>query len=247
MLIFQTNIAPSGSIAYTIESGEKEQFQPKVFGRFGTALSRLTMDEKHQDIKDLRPGSIEFQEALDAIKQPASAKIAIHEGGLFGKGPGQSTQRYVVPDISEDYMFSFIIEEYGLFGGILVICLYVSLMARGSIIVRNCRDLYAKLCVAGLCLLISGQAFLHMFVNADIGPMTGQTLPMISHGTSAFLCFCAAFGVILSLSRIAARRIAEEARLAASMMGGDGSASDGSGNIKENTEDDGIQETQSDN
>ena len=86
-----------------------------------------------------------------------------------------------------------------------------------------------------------------MFVNADIGPMTGQTLPMISHGTSAFLCFCAAFGVILSLSRIAARRIAEEARLAASMMGGDGSASDGSGNMKENTEDDGIQETQSDN
>ena len=127
----------------------------------------------------------------------------------------------MVPDISEDYMYSFIIEEYGLFGGILVICLYVSLLARGSIIVRNCgKDLYAKLSVAGLCLLISGQAFLHMFVNADIGPMTGQTLPlpMISHGASAFLCFCVAFGVILSFSRIAARRIEKETREAEPLM-----------------------------
>lgn len=241
-------LAAAGLLIIGVCVGIYNISEGKSMERIGTAISRLTEthDWEAQFLGSPR-GSDEYQEALDAIRQPYSAKIAIHEGGLFGKGPGQSTQRYVVPDISEDYMFSFIIEEYGLFGGILVICLYVSLMARGSIIVRNCRDLYAKLCVAGLCLLISGQAFLHMFVNADIGPMTGQTLPMISHGTSAFLCFCAAFGVILSLSRIAARRIAEEARLAASMMGGDGSASGGSGNMKENTEDDGIQETQSDN
>ena len=68
------------------------------------------------------------------------------------------------------------------------------------------------MCVAGLCLLISGQAFLHMFVNADIGPMTGQTLPLISHGNSAFLCFSLAFGIILSFSRIAQRRIEKEQR-----------------------------------
>ena len=66
--------------------------------------------------------------------------------------------------------------------------------------------------MAGLCLLISGQAFLHIFVNVDIGPMTGQTLPLISHGTSAFICFCVAFGIILSLSRIAGRRIDKETR-----------------------------------
>ena len=132
---------------------------------------------------------------------------------MLGKGPGQSTQRYVVPDISEDYMYSFIIEEYGLWGGLIVIFLYVSLLARASIIVRNCgKDLYAKIGVAGLCLLITGQAFLHMFVNADIGPMTGQTLPLISHGNSAFLCFSLAFGIILSFSRIAQRRIEREQR-----------------------------------
>ena len=117
--------------------------------------------------------------------------------------------------MSEDYMFSFIIEEYGLLGGILIICLYLSLLARSSLIARNCgSDLYAKLTVAGLTILITGQAFLHIFVNSDIGPMTGQTLPLISHGNSAFLCFSFAFGVILSISRIAARRIAKEQKMA---------------------------------
>ncbi len=198
---------------YKLSDGERMK-------RIGTAISRV-FDKNDLEAQFLssRRGSIEYQEALDAMRQPYSAKIAVHEGGLLGKGPGQSTQRYVVPDISEDYMYSFIIEEYGFIGGVLVIFLYISLLARGSIIVRNCgKDLYAKLGVAGLCILISGQAFLHMFVNADIGPMTGQTLPLISHGTSAFVCFCIAFGVILSFSRIATRRIDRETRAAAPLI-----------------------------
>ena len=186
----------------------------KAMTRIGTAISRISEhDNWEEQVMEARPGSDEYYKALDKIRQPYSAKIAIKEGGVLGKGPGQSTQRYVVPDISEDYMFSFIIEEYGLWGALIIIFLYVSLMARGSIIVRNCgKDLYAKITVAGLCLLITGQAFLHMFVNADIGPMTGQTLPLISHGNSAFLCFSLAFGIILSFSRIAQRRIEKEQR-----------------------------------
>lgn len=188
--------------------------------RIGTAIERVFDDDdwETQFLQSPR-GSDRYQEALDAMRQPYSAKIAVHEGGFIGKGPGQSTQRYVVPDMSEDYMYSFIIEEYGLLGGILVIFLYVSLLARASIIARNCgNDTYAKLTVAGLCLLITGQAFLHMYVNADIGPMTGQTLPLISHGNSAFLCFSLAFGVILSISRIAAKRIERETNAAAPLM-----------------------------
>ena len=191
-----------------------------MFSRIGTGVARI-FEEDHweQQAIDSPKGSIAWQEAIDAIRQPYSAKIAVKQGGLLGKGPGQSTQRYVVPDMSEDYMYSFIIEEYGLVGGIFVIFLYVSLLARGSIIARNCgSDHYAKLTVAGLCLLITGQAFLHMFVNADIGPMTGQTLPLISHGNSAFLCFSIAFGIILSFSRIAARRIDKETRMAAPLV-----------------------------
>lgn len=192
----------------------------KVLSRIGTGISRVFDDEDwEKQFLDSKKGTIEYQEAIDAMRQPYSAKIAVHEGGFFGKGPGQSTQRYVVPDFSEDFMFSFIIEEYGLLGAILVIFLYVSLMARATIIVRNCgNDLFAKLGVAGLAILITGQAFLHMFVNADIGPMTGQTLPLISHGKSAFLCFSLAFGIILSFSRIASRKIDREIQKAAPLV-----------------------------
>lgn len=190
---------------YTLSKG-------KVFGRIGTGISRIfESTDWEQKVLDSRMGSVDYYEALDQIRQPYSAKIAIHEGGIIGKGPGASTQRYVVPDISEDYMYSFIIEEYGIFGGIVVLMLYISLLARGSLIVRNCgSELFPKLAVAGLTMLIVMQAFLHMFVNVDIGPMTGQTLPLVSHGSSAFLCFCVAFGIILSVSRYASRKIRKE-------------------------------------
>ena len=192
----------------------------KMMSRIGTGIARVFESEDwEKKFLESPKNSKDYNLALDEIRQPYSAKIAIKEGGLIGKGPGESTQKYKVPDYSEDYIYSFIIEEYGLAGGIFVLVLYLSLLARGSIIVRNCgNDEFAKISVAGLCLLITGQAFLHMFVNADIGPMTGQTLPLISHGTSAFLCFCIAFGIILSFSRIASRNIERETRNADPLM-----------------------------
>ena len=185
----------------------------KVFGKFervATMMTRFGADYDAARLNDLKPMSREFYDLLDEIKQPYSAKIAVHEGGIKGKGSGNSTQKYVVSNIYGDYMFSFLIEEYGLIGGIIVIFLYVSLLARGSTIARLCSNEYAKIAVGGLSVLITGQAFMHMFVNVDIGPMTGQTLPLISHGSFAFLVFCIAFGVILSISRMARNRIREE-------------------------------------
>ena len=202
----------AGAAALALCVGIYKISDGKVMKRIGTGLSRVFDKEDYEaKVMNSKAGSIEYYQALDEIRQPYSAKIAVHQGGFFGKGPGQSTQRYVVPDISEDYMYSFIIEEYGIFGGIIIMILFLSLLARSAIIVRNCgKDLYAKLAVAGLALLISGQAFLHICVNVDIGPMTGQTLPLVSHGASAFLCFCIAFGVILSISKIASKRIERE-------------------------------------
>ena len=185
----------------------------KVFGKFervATMMTRFGADYDAARLNELKPMSPEFYDLLDEIKQPYSAKIAVHEGGIKGKGSGNSTQKYVVSNIYGDYMFSFLIEEYGLIGGIIVIFLYVSLLARGSTIARLCSNEYAKIAVGGLSVLITGQAFMHMFVNVDIGPMTGQTLPLISHGSFAFLVFCIAFGVILSISRMARNRIREE-------------------------------------
>ena len=179
------------------------------FERIATMNTRLGAEYDLVKLKTMRRGSVEFFRELDNIKQPYSAKIAIHEGGIIGKGIGGSTQKYVVSNIYGDYMFSFIVEEYGLLGGILIILLYVSLLARGSLIASKCSNEFAKIAVGGLSILITGQAFMHMMVNVDIGPMTGQTLPLISHGSFAFIVFCIAFGVILSISRMARDEIKE--------------------------------------
>ena len=174
----------------------------KKFERFETMESRVGAKYDTQRLSTLKPLSKEFYEEKDRIQQPYGAKVAIHEGGIAGKGSGNSTQKYIVSNIYGDYMFSFLIEEYGLWGAIILLILYVSLLARGSQIARMCTKEFTKLAVGGLSLLITGQAFMHMFVNVDIGPMTGQTLPLVSHGAFAFLMFCIAFGIILNISKL---------------------------------------------
>ena len=184
-----------------------------LFNRIGVVIGRLSRNGAGDNMSDLekflaaKQGSEDYYNALDQLRQPKGARLAVKEGGLLGKGPGQSTQKYVVSDMDADYMFSFIVEEYGILGAIVVLMLYISLLARGSLIARNCDNNFAKVAVAGLCLLITGQAMFHISVNLDLGFVTGQTLPMISHGTSSSLCFAAAFGIILSISRMAEDKI----------------------------------------
>lgn len=171
-------------------------------------------DQDIQRFKEARRKSKEYYDALAEFQQQYSAKVAVKQGGLIGKGPGKSTQRYKVPVMYADYMYSFIIEEYGLAGGLLVMMLFLSLLARGSIVAEHCKDNFSKVLVAGLVILISGQAMVHIMVNADVIPMTGQTLPLISHGKSAFLVFCGAFGILLATSKNASKAIEKETRMA---------------------------------
>lgn len=174
---------------------------PPKCERVGTAIGRIVAGDLVKKYHEAPSG--EKQAVMDRLRQPYSARLAIHQGKVLGKGPGQSTQRYVVPDMPEDYMFSFIVEEYGWLS-FFVITLYLSLLARGTLIIKNCaNDLFAKSAIFSLVLLISGQAFIHIFVNMDFGILTGQTLPLLSHGSFAFLCFSIAFGIILSISRMA--------------------------------------------
>jgi cell division protein FtsW len=193
----------------------------KIFGgtRVGTMLERIGADYSVEQLESLEERSTEWYKVRDAIKQPYTARIAVHEGGIIGKGSGNSTQKYVVTHIYSDYMFSFIVEEYGLLGGIFIIILFVSLLARGSTIARFCNEEYAQILVGGLSLMITCQAFMHISVNVGIGPMTGQTLPLISDGSFAYLMFCFAFGVILSISRLAKKQIQEEEEAFAKQYG----------------------------
>ena len=182
--------------------------------RLGTLVSRITNDDD-ATMKILLSSKRESPEWLKArakLDQPVGAMLAIKEGGILGKGIGNSTQKYQVPVIFGDYMFSFIVEETGLWGATILILLYFSLLARGTLVAKMCDNYYDKIIVTGLIILVTGQAFMHMCVNVHMPlvPQTGQTLPLVSHGTNAFLVFSVVFGILLSISKDARDNMARK-------------------------------------
>jgi len=138
----------------------------------------------------------------DADYQSNQAKIAISTGKLFGKLPGGSTQRNMLPQSNSDFIFAIIVEEYGLFGAIIVILSYLALMFRGIQIARKCDYAFPALMVLGLTVMIVFQAFLNMLVAVGLFPVTGQTLPMISWGRTSVIVISFSRGAILSVSRV---------------------------------------------
>lgn len=138
----------------------------------------------------------------DADYQVNQAKIAISTGKIFGKLPGKSTQRNLLPQSNSDFIFAIIVEEYGLFGAIIVIMAYLALMYRGVQIARKCDYAFPALMVLGLTVMIVFQAFLNMLVAVGLFPVTGQTLPMISWGRTSVIVISFALGAILSVSRV---------------------------------------------
>ena len=133
--------------------------------------------------------------------QVEQSKIAIATGGILGKGPGNSTQRNFLPHPYSDFIYAIIIEEYGFFGGVLVLFLYLFLLYRAGVIVRKSRRTFAAFLAIGLAISLVFQAMINMGVAVHLFPVTGQTLPLVSMGGSSILFTGVAFGVILSVSR----------------------------------------------
>ena len=142
-------------------------------------------------------------EAADDDKsfQSDHAKIAIATGGLFGKGPGNSSQRNVLPHPYSDFIFAIIVEEYGAIGGFVLVCLYVALMFRCIRIVTLSPKAFGALLAAGLGFSLTLQALGNMAVAVGLGPVTGIPLPLVSMGGTSILFTSVAFGIILSVSR----------------------------------------------
>lgn len=133
--------------------------------------------------------------------QADQAKVAIVQGGLFGKGPGNSTQRNLLPHPYSDFIYAIIIEEYGtLIGGILVIALYLWLFFRAGMIIRRSKSTYGAFLAFGLSMGLVLQAFVNMAVAVGLVPVTGQTLPLVSMGGSSIFFTSIATGMILSVS-----------------------------------------------
>ncbi|PRY55374.1 cell division protein FtsW [Arcticibacter pallidicorallinus] len=137
----------------------------------------------------------------DKAFQANQAKIAIATGGIFGKGPGNSTQRNYLPHPYSDFVYALIIEEYGMVGGVGIVFLYLMLLYRCILIVTASPKAFGALLAAGLSFSLSIQAFANMAVAVGLGPVTGVPLPLVSMGGTSILFTSVAFGIILSVSR----------------------------------------------
>lgn len=136
------------------------------------------------------------EEYNDENAQIMHSKMAIARGELFGQFPGNSVERDYLPQVYADFVYAIIVEELGLVGGASVMFLFIVLLWRCGVIVKNCKDNYLTLMVMGLGFVIVLQAAISMMVAVGLGPVTGQPLPLISRGRTSILITMIYIGII---------------------------------------------------
>lgn len=157
-------------------------------GRFSTWAAEWTTDGE--------------KEYVYQLSDTERAMIAIHKGGFIGEGAGHSTSRAVIIHPESDYAYAFFASEYGIVAAIVLMLLYLWITFRAIEICRRCHTAFLTFMTAGLGLLITCQAMLHILVQVNFLPETGQTLPFISRGGSSLMFMSIALGMIISVSRI---------------------------------------------
>jgi cell division protein FtsW len=143
----------------------------------------------------------ENYKVTDKNFQSAHACMAIANGGVFGKLPGNGRERDILPQAYSDFIYAIIIEEMGLIGGIAVILLYLILFIRTGIIANRCNKLFPKFLAMGCAMVLVIHALSNMAVAVHLIPVTGQPMPLVSRGGTSTLINCIYIGIILSVSR----------------------------------------------
>lgn len=133
----------------------------------------------------------------DQGNQVCNGYIAINNGGLTGKGLGNSTQKYLyLPDSHTDFIFPIVIEELGLLAGVAILLLYIFLLARIIIVAHNSNNNRNAIMCYGVAFYI----FLHIVINLmgvlGLMPMTGVPLPFLSYGGSFTICLVVALTIV---------------------------------------------------
>ena len=167
-------------------------------GRVGTWERRIeSFFRSDEDLTDEERAELENKEDFQEIQ----AKIAIAGGGLWGKMPGNSTQRNFLPHPYSDFIFAIIVEEYGLIGGAFVVLLYLILFFRAIKITTEIPQSFGGFLAFGLSFMLVMQAMINMGVAVGMLPVTGQPLPLVSMGGTSLMFTGCAFGMILSVSK----------------------------------------------
>lgn len=178
---------------------------------FALVLMVVAKDNRVEVWKNRIEAYVSGDSDPDEDYQLNQAKIAISTGGLFGKMPGKSVQRNMLPQSNSDFIFAIIVEEYGLlFGAIPLLMAYLILLFRGIAIARRCETAFPAFLVLGLVMMIVLQAMINMMVAVGLFPVTGQTLPLVSWGRSSVMVMSFSIGAILGVSRVVNARIKNE-------------------------------------
>jgi cell division protein FtsW len=128
--------------------------------------------------------------------------IAIGSGGMFGRGLGQSVEKFTyLPEPQGDSIFAVIGEEFGFVGTTIMIILYLMFGLRGLRIAYRAPDSFGRLMVAGIVILLTAQSFLNIASIIGLFPLTGVPLVFVSQGGTSLMIAMAAVGIILNVSR----------------------------------------------
>ena len=136
----------------------------------------------------------------DDTYQTRQGLYAIASGGIFGKGLGESIQKFLMPEAQNDMIFTIICEELGLVGAVGLMLVYALILSRLYEIAKNAKDLFGSFLVIGVMAHIALQAILNIAVASNSIPNTGITLPFISYGGTSLLILLAEIGLCLNVS-----------------------------------------------
>lgn len=157
----------------------------------------------------LNPYEYETGKAMQALQ----GLYAIGSGGLWGKGLGNSIQKLgKIPEPYNDYIFSIICEELGIFGAGLVILLFIFLLYRIYAISQTAEDMLGRMLTIGVFSHIALQVILNLLVVTGLFPTTGVTLPFFSYGGSASVFLLMEIGLVLSVNKYSIQKRLDEAR-----------------------------------
>lgn len=134
--------------------------------------------------------------------QAAQSLYAIGSGGIFGRGLGQSRQKYLwLPEAQNDFIFSVLGEELGLVGTVTVLALFSFFIYRGYRIAITAKDMYGSLLATGITSAFALQILVNIAVVTCTVPVTGMPLPFFSYGGTALFINLCAMGILLNISR----------------------------------------------
>lgn len=142
------------------------------------------------------------ENALGAGYQIQQSLIAVGSGQMFGRGFGQSVQKFTyLPEPIGDSIFAVAAEEFGFVGSVLLIAIFLLFATRGLKVASRVPNAFGRLTVVGLVIMIIAQAFVNIGAMLGVLPLSGITLPFVSHGGTSLFVSLFEVGVILSISR----------------------------------------------